>query len=182
MFNLKLCGWLGKKYGKMFRIKGSTVKDGIDMLSANFKEFRTDFVSHGKLYKIVIEDEQLDEQMSLHSSIKGKTVRIIPYFGGSGNAARVVAGIILIAVSPYTGAASGTVASMGWSLVIGGAIGLLFGTNPKTNTNSEDSSRTSYLFGGTVNTTGQGNPVPILYGRRRIGSQVISAGITSVTN
>lgn len=35
----------------------------------------------------------------------------------------------------------------------------------------------SYAFGGPVNTTAQGNPVPIGYGQREIGGAVISAGI-----
>lgn len=35
----------------------------------------------------------------------------------------------------------------------------------------------SYAFGGVTNTTAQGNPVPLLYGRRRIGGAIISAGI-----
>lgn len=35
----------------------------------------------------------------------------------------------------------------------------------------------SYAFGGPVNTIAQGNPVPILYGKRRSGGNIISAGI-----
>lgn len=35
----------------------------------------------------------------------------------------------------------------------------------------------SYNFNGAVNTTAQGNPVPLGYGRMIIGSAVISAGI-----
>lgn len=37
----------------------------------------------------------------------------------------------------------------------------------------------SYTFNGPVNTTAQGNPVPLGYGRMIIGSAVISAGIYS---
>lgn len=40
--------------------------------------------------------------------------------------------------------------------------------------------RTSYLFDGAVNTVAQGGPVPIIYGRMRVGSVVVSAGINSV--
>lgn len=35
----------------------------------------------------------------------------------------------------------------------------------------------SYNFNGPVNTSAQGNPVPLLYGRMICGSAVISAGI-----
>ncbi len=37
----------------------------------------------------------------------------------------------------------------------------------------------SYTFNGPINTTAQGNPVPLGYGRMIVGSAVISAGITA---
>lgn len=37
--------------------------------------------------------------------------------------------------------------------------------------------KASYAFGGVTNTTAQGNPVPLAYGKRRIGGAIISAGI-----
>ena len=37
----------------------------------------------------------------------------------------------------------------------------------------------SYNFNGPVNTTAQGNPVPLLYGELFVGSSTISAGIYS---
>lgn len=38
--------------------------------------------------------------------------------------------------------------------------------------------RGSYIFNGAVNLTAQGNPVPLCYGRMKIGSVVISAGLS----
>lgn len=32
-------------------------------------------------------------------------------------------------------------------------------------------------LGGVTNTTAQGNPVPLLYGKRRIGGAIISTGV-----
>jgi predicted phage tail protein len=45
--------------------------------------------------------------------------------------------------------------------------------NPQTKPNDT----ASYLFNGPVNTTEQGNPVPVLYGRLIVGSQVVSASV-----
>ena len=36
----------------------------------------------------------------------------------------------------------------------------------------------SYLFNGAVNTTEQGQPIPLLYGELIVGSAVVSAGLT----
>ncbi|MCE1424815.1 tail assembly protein, partial [Enterobacter hormaechei] len=41
----------------------------------------------------------------------------------------------------------------------------------------EPDNKPSYAFGGPVNTTASGNPVPLLYGQREIGGAIISAGI-----
>lgn len=68
-------------------------------------------------------------------------------------------------------------ASVGVSLAAGGVVQML---SPQaklsTDSNNGDTS-TSYVFSGAVNTTAQGNPVPLLYGRMTVGSAVISAGI-----
>lgn len=181
MIRIRLTGWLGKKYGKNFVFRGNTLKDGIDMLCANFKTFRKDFVGNQSKYRISVEDSVITENEAF-TPFNGKTIKIVPMFCGSGNSAKIIVGAVLIAASFIPGlnvAAAGVMSSMGWSLVIGGAIGLLFGTPKTSGGDSEDSSKTSYLFGGTVNTTGQGNSVPFLYGRRRIGSQVVSAGIST---
>lgn len=45
------------------------------------------------------------------------------------------------------------------------------------NNNQTADNRPSYVFNGAVNTTAQGNPVPIGYGRVIVGSSVISASI-----
>lgn len=44
--------------------------------------------------------------------------------------------------------------------------------------NKQDAdNKASYAFGGVTNTTTQGNPVPLAYGKCRIGGAIISAGI-----
>jgi predicted phage tail protein len=68
--------------------------------------------------------------------------------------------------------------AIGWGLVLGGVSSLLF--TPKTHdpaATERPENKPSYAFNGPVNTTAQGNPVPVGYGRLRVGSQVISAGL-----
>jgi predicted phage tail protein len=70
--------------------------------------------------------------------------------------------------------------SMGASMVLGGIVQLLSPT-PKIDSGigSEDAlHRPSYNFNGVVNTTAQGHPVALAYGRVICGSAVISAGLT----
>ena len=72
----------------------------------------------------------------------------------------------------------GMALSFGASLVLGGLSQMLAQT-PDTSSRGQGQGldSASYLFNGPVNTTQQGNPVPILYGRLIIGSQVVSASV-----
>ena len=45
--------------------------------------------------------------------------------------------------------------------------------------NEPADNRSSYIYNGAVNLTAQGNPVPICYGRMRVGSVVVSAGVST---
>lgn len=88
---------------------------------------------------------------------------------------------------------------IGASLAISGTAQLLsptisdspgsFGASSPTRQRARDSftpenneiadNRSSYIFNGAVNLTAQGNPVPLCYGRMRVGSVVVSAGIST---
>lgn len=88
---------------------------------------------------------------------------------------------------------------IGASLVLSGTAQLLsptisdnpgtFGATSPTRQRARDSftpenneiadNRASYIFNGAVNLTAQGNPVPLCYGRMRVGSVVVSAGLST---
>ena len=71
------------------------------------------------------------------------------------------------------------VTQVGMSLALGGVAQILAPT-PNTPEPKESAENTpSYLFNGAVNTTAQGHPVPIGYGRLIVGSAVISASIVT---
>lgn len=68
---------------------------------------------------------------------------------------------------------AGLATTMGITLILAG-ISQMLSPSPQ-----QPLSTPSYVFGGAVNTTQQGSPVPIGYGELLIGSVVISAGIAS---
>lgn len=78
----------------------------------------------------------------------------------------------------------GALAGVGLALSVTGVAGLLT-SKPKvssesynTRENAEDTVQ-SFLFNGAVNRASQGGPVPVCYGRFRVGSVIISAGISN---
>ncbi len=70
-------------------------------------------------------------------------------------------------------------AQLGVSMMLGGVAQLLAPTAKGLSTKDGPDNGTSYNFNGPVNTTAQGNPVPLLYGELIVGSATISAGIYS---
>lgn len=128
-----------------------------------------------------------------------KTLDLIPLIvgaGGSGgnNQTKGIIALVLAAVLIATGvgapAGSLLAGSVGTSLAIGGValaiagITLLTMQPPKfedfrTISDGKSSSKPSYLFDGPTNIVGEGGPVPIGYGRMRIGSQTIEISITN---
>ena len=110
-------------------------------------------------------------------------LRIVPVVAGSGGFGQIFAGVALIAASFIPGlniAVAGYMFSAGAALALGGAAALItahFASDPSQQ-NSPDN-QPSYAFNGTVNTTGQGGPVPLGYGRMVVGGQVISVGFAS---
>jgi len=137
-------------------------------------------------------------------NLGSKDLHIIPVPAGSGGSFRIVLGIALIAaafafapaaVMSAAGTASTTatfgvelgtgflsfqtMAMFGASLALGGIASLLTPVAKVGDYSSRETSdeRASYLFNGAVNRVEQGGPVPLIYGRMRTGSVVISGGI-----
>lgn len=106
-----------------------------------------------------------------------KTLDICPVVGGAGAIGRIILGVVLVGVSFFMPAAllglsSTTVGLFGASLIIGGIMNLLSPQQTQTyNGNNFDAS--------SVNRAIQGQPVPILFGRRYIQPVPISVWVTN---
>lgn len=156
-----------------------------------------------------IDDEKAthfdNDMVRSHLTLGSKDLHIMPVAEGSGGGLRIVLGIALIAAAFYfapavvgalgptqgLGAAAisfgsfsisyQSIALFGASMVLGGISQLLTPT-PKVNdygSREAADERPSFIFNGAVNTVEQGGPIPVIYGRMRVGSTVISGGITA---
>ena len=157
-------------------------------------------------YVFLMDGKSLTADELFTSKHVGESIDIMPAPAGSGGLFKFLSGVLLVAVAviaaPVAAAgAAGTgflgasgvaglsflgaktsilLGTIGSSLVIGGISQLIAGTPNVEFENTEPAaSRPSYNFSGAVNTTRQGNAVPIGYGRLRVGSQIISAGLES---
>ena len=73
--------------------------------------------------------------------------------------------------------AGGEVVSIITAIVVSIVTGLIMQALFKPPKPKEEKETKSYLFSGPVNTAAQGVPIPIGYGRLRVGSTVISASL-----
>lgn len=123
-----------------------------------------------------IGEEQLD--MNTEADIIHIVPRVIGA-GGNNGILQLVLGAILIAASFIPGigqAAQVALIGAGAGMAMGGVASMLMPKVDTTQDQNQDGNRANKGFGGAVTTVAQGNPVPILYGRREVGGFVLSAG------
>ncbi|MTC33016.1 tail assembly protein, partial [Providencia alcalifaciens] len=119
-------------------------------------------------------------------------IRIAPVIKGSkrGGFFQTILGVAMIGAAMMLGPAGwaafgaagfagGALAMSGAAMALGGIIQMLSPQPRGLSVRQDADNKPSYAFGGAVNTTAQGNPVPLLYGldRREVGGAIISAGI-----
>jgi predicted phage tail protein len=187
-----LRGELGKLFGRVHWFDVKTPAEAVRALCANFPGFEQHLVTSDpeQVRYRVGADRRRVEPDQLHDPLGAEAISITPVLAGAGSGFwSVLAGVALIgltiATGGFGGAAiiggitwAGVVGGLGAALVLGG-ISQMLAPQPETPQGMGDRERkASYLFDGPVNTTAQGYPVPVGYGRLVIGSAVISGGIT----
>lgn len=178
-----LHGHLGEKYGAKLMLDVECVAGAIALLKANFADFARDMIGHGNRYRIWVGRANIGRG-ELHNPAHGQDIHIVPFVAGAGgnsNVINIILGIVLIVVDFFTDYASGgLLTNTGIGMIVGGVAGLIFAPRKLSiaglNVGEKKASR---YFNGPINVTAQGNPVPVLYGRLVVGSQVISGGLSA---
>ncbi|MBJ9299091.1 tail assembly protein [Citrobacter freundii] len=191
MARIELGGVLGKVFGKYHNRLISRTGEAAIALSKTIPGFESYMVSskrRGLTFAIFKGKKNVGiDEMGF--PIDGDIVRIIPVIMGSKRAGllQTILGAVLITTAIFVsggigaaftaGGLTGFAAATGASLVLGGIVQMLSPQPAGLASKQDAENRASYAFGGVTNTAAQGNPVPLLYGRRRIGGAIISAGI-----
>ncbi|MGJ5645643.1 tail assembly protein [Morganella morganii] len=186
MVKIELGGVLGKTFGKTHQRLISTTSEAIRALCCTipgFEQFLNTSKSRGLTYALFRGKKNIGED-DLGFPATDDVIKIIPVVIGSkrGGLFQTIFGAVLVAVGfglSFTPLAfvSPFLYSMGSAMALGGIIQML---SPQPNgiaMKDQGENKPSYAFGAPTNTVSQGYPVPIGYGKRRIGGAVISAGI-----
>lgn len=185
---IKLLGHLGKKFGKEYLFDVASPAEAVKALChqvKGFKQYMQEGSGRDQKFKIVVGKEVLSDIPKQIHMETDNNISIVPVVKGAGGKVAGVALIIIGAALTYlslgtAGAQGYALMAAGVALIAGGVIALTTKTPAGTapSETNKDNDR-SYLFNGAVNTTQQGQPIPIGYGRMRIGSQVVSASLST---
>lgn len=191
MAKIELGGVLGKTFGKTHHRLISRPQEAGVALAATIKGFKQFMISsqrRGLTYAVFQGKKNLGED-ELGFPVTDDVIRIVPVVIGSKKAGllQTVLGAVLVVVGAVVGvmtswtgvggAIGAAMVSSGVALMAGGVIQMLSPQTAGLASKQDADNQASYAFGGVTNTAAQGNPVPLGYGRRRIGGAIISAGI-----
>lgn len=194
MVNITLHSFLGEKFGKNWSLDVSSVSEALHAINTltNNKLYHT-FLENDKKdigYEVIINNKKVINKipmMELNETTlqelktselivknnKIKTIDLVPVIKGAEDVLLIIAGVLLIAIDVIF-VHSGYLTVAGIGLIAGGIINLL-SSPPKFEDFTQGRIRNSYLFAGPQNTTREGGPVIVNYGRLIGGSHVISA-------
>ncbi len=198
-----LHGSLGRSFGRSFTLNADSVVEVVRLLEANFPGRFGKAIEAGT-FKLVRGDRNkglaLGESM-LTFKLGAADLHITPVAVGAGGkgkgGVKAVIGVAIMAVAivmsngaaaglassagmlgSVTGMSYGSVAMMGLSMALSG-ISQIIAPQPSASGSLEGADKQqSFLFNGAVNSVEQGGPVPLIYGRMRVGSVVGSTGLT----
>lgn len=192
MITLNLHADMAEKYGSRFTLDVKSPAEMIHALEVQLPGFRKD-IEAGSWH--VIRDDfknpedpnsgSCDEDSLLLHASSGTEIHLLPAVQGAGGNGvfTTILGVVLIVVGAMYDW-SGSTSTVGFGLIAGG-VGLVAGgivqmtmkTPGADPVNERADDRASFLFNGPRNQSNQGVAIPRGYGRAKIGSIVISAGL-----
>ncbi|QJI11935.1 tail assembly protein [Pseudomonas sp. ADAK22] len=169
-----------RQFGRSFKLSVRTPAEAIKALCVQipgFERFLSNAKSRGIEFAMFRGKTNLGEGELAYSG--DGDIRIAPVITGSKRAGilQTIVGVVLLAVSYIFPVTAPYLAPAGIGLVAGGVIQMLSPQAGGLKTSAAPENTPGYAFGSAKNTTASGNPVPLCYGKRRVGGAIISAAI-----
>ncbi|MBK3798646.1 DUF1983 domain-containing protein [Azospirillum brasilense] len=196
-----LHGALRRKFGKTYELDVASPAEAFRALHVLTSGAFLPAVKDGA-YRIIRGDRKTGLTLGadeLHFGLGAGDLHIVPVAAGSGRKSKgggkVIIGVVIAAVAiiasqgqatPYVlGSATstvsvtyGSIAMFGVSLALSGVAMMLSPQVKGLDSLESVDKKASFIMNGPVNGQEQGGPVPLIYGRCRVGSTVISGGLS----
>jgi len=164
MTTIRLHGILAQKYGEVFKMDISKPRDVIRAIDANRDGFRKtvmDLQKEGFSYEILVNKKRLNKESFLNSK-KVQEIDLVPFIVGSGIPELLIGLVLSLASAAIQYALMDPGTIDGGESTVGGA-------------------NESMMFSSSqINLAAQGSPLPIGYGRLKVGSSVIQSSMKSL--
>jgi predicted phage tail protein len=180
MTEVRLHGLLAREFGKSFRFNLDKAKDVVRAIDANKKNFTNRIVSlakQGFAYTIVVDNKKISDLTELEINKKPEVIDIVPMIVGAGP---ILLPMLLAGGTTFLGAVGAVGVTKALTLAALAAIttGLQMALAPKPEAPEPISATTralqeSFTFSNKVNVAAQGTPVPVGFGRLKVGSKVV---------
>lgn len=183
-----LYGHLGRTFGWRWSLDVHSPAEAVRAIIANRPDFQRHLIKHSEPgYRVFIGADPIADGDGLHHPVGRQCIKIVPVVAGGKEAwINIVVGVVIIAATiaafqwyALPGEVALLIGGIGASLAINGVSQMLMGTPNAPEVKEREQNKPSFLFTGPVNTIAQGHPVPVGYGRLRVGSAVVSAGIVT---
>ena len=183
MTQVILHGILAKEFKKNFSLAIKRPKEVFDAISCSHSNFRnrvTELANQGIHFALLVDGKKITELQELNIQKESQEIHLVPLIIGAGGALLVGA----LGFSTAAGTIGAFAATAINSLIIGVAMmGIQMALAPKPKMERPESvvnsAKQSFLFSSKANVAEQGIPVPVGYGRLRVGSAIIQSTIKS---
>lgn len=169
MTTIRLHGILKKEFGDTFKGEISKPREAFAVIEANrprFKKRILELHKKGFNYTLVVDGKKISNVEELNISKKASIIDLVPLITGSGPLAPILVAVAVAVVFA----------------LVAVAIALLLAPKPPEPPDISVTARgfeQSFIFANKANVAAQGIPVPVGYGRLRVGTQVVQACIKS---
>lgn len=180
MVNVRFYGSL-KQFGTQFKLDCKTPAEVIQALTSQIPKLRQ-FIQQG-LFTVRVGRDYLDNrylEQGLNQHLKeNATVHFTPVLKGSKKAGlfQTIVGAVMVVVGAVF--QQYYLVGAGIAMAAGGVAQMLT-KMPSMKTGKETEKKQSTSFSNLSNMAAQGRPVPLAYGRIRVGSLIISQGIETM--
>jgi len=180
MTQVILHGILAKEFRKSFSLAIKRPKEAFDAISCSHSNFRNriaELANQGIYFALLVDGKKITSMEELSIASDNQKIDITPVICGHGP---------FPFIAPFIVKAGAFIASNAFlsQLVVGVAMmGIQMMLAPKPETQRPESvvnsAKQSFLFSSKANVAEQGIPVPVGYGRLRVGSAIIQSTIKS---
>ena len=185
MTQVILHGILAKEFRKNFSLAIKRPKEIFDAISCSHSNFRNriaELANQGIHFALLVDGKKMTAIEDLSVASDNQKIDIVPVICGAGAVVAVV-GVAFAIGGAAVGIGTtigGFLFAVGFGLAMMG-IQMMLAPKPKMERPESEVSaaKQSFLFSSKANAAEQGIPVPVGYGRLRVGSAVIQSTIKS---